>query len=147
MLTLIKQFFSAELEISQGGSESTLQLAAAALLIELAHADAERDEQEQQTLKAALKTSFSLTEEQLSALIELAEQEAQEATSLYQFTRLINDHYSPEQKVQLIEMMWKVALADGEVCKYEDHLIRKIAELLYVSHSDFIRTKLKIVGN
>ena len=147
MLTLIKQFFNAELEISQSSNESTLQLAAAALLIELAHADAERDEQEQQALKAALKASFSLTEEQLHTLVELAEQEAREATSLYQFTRLINDHYSPEQKIQLIEMLWQVALADGEICKYEDHLIRKTAELLYVSHSDFIRTKLKILGH
>ena len=73
----------------------------------------------------------------------MAESEVEESVSLHQFTRLVNDNYNPEQKLALIESMWKVAFADGELDKYEDYLIRKVADLIYVSHSEFIRCKLK----
>jgi uncharacterized tellurite resistance protein B-like protein len=145
VLTVIKQFFSAELEITQTDDSHTLQLAAAALLIELSRADFQRDTEEQQAVEKALQKTFSLNQNELQTLIDLAEQEAKDATSLYQFTRLINDNYSLEQKSRLIELMWQVALADGEICKYEDHLIRKVAELLYVPHQVFIRSKLAVL--
>jgi uncharacterized tellurite resistance protein B-like protein len=74
----------------------------------------------------------------------LAKEQAHEATSLYEFTRLINDNYDPAQKIALIENMWRIAFSDERLDKYEDNLIRKISELIYVSHSDFIRTKLKV---
>jgi len=71
-----------------------------------------------------------------------AESKVDEATSLYEFTREINDHYSPDQKVQLIRAMWTVAYADGKLGKYEEHLIRQVADLTYVPHQDYIRSKL-----
>ena len=66
-----------------------------------------------------------------------------ESTSLYEFTRVINDHYTPQQKQQLIYAMWTVAYADGDIDKYEEHLIRQVAELTYVAHEDYIRAKLR----
>ena len=72
----------------------------------------------------------------------LANQRADEATSLYEFTRVINDHYTPAQKLALIDLMWKVAYADSNLDKYEEHLIRRVAELTYVPHQDYIRSKL-----
>jgi uncharacterized tellurite resistance protein B-like protein len=69
-----------------------------------------------------------------------------EATSLYEFTRIINDHYSAQQKVQLIGAMWAVAFADGNLDKYEEALIRQVAELTYVPHQDYIRCKLAAAG-
>jgi len=75
--------------------------------------------------------------------VQLAKNKSDEATSLYEFTRLINDEYDYEEKVEMIESMWNIAFSDQRLDKYEDYLIRKIAELTYVSHSDFIKSKLK----
>ena len=75
-------------------------------------------------------------------LVVAAENRVDEATSLYEFTRVINDHYGAAQKVQLIGAMWTVAYADGHLGKYEEHLIRQVAELTYVPHQDYIRSKL-----
>ncbi len=80
-------------------------------------------------------------------MLELAEQAQREATSLFQFTDLIRDHYSYPQRVALIEAMWRIALADNRLDRYEEHLIRKVAELLYVSHRDFIGAKLHVQGD
>ena len=148
MLAKIKQFFNEQLhpEQQQQNPEAAMQLAAAALLIELSRADFERSASEQQAMEAVLKQKFSLPDEQLKTLIELAEAENREANSLYNFTSLINEHYSSKQKIALITAMWTVAFADGELSKYEDHLIRKTADLIYVPHSEFIKAKLAVAA-
>ena len=147
MLVKIRQFFITQLAIEEEqDAQSQLQLAAAALLIELSRADYNRDISEQQAIESALSKAFSLDPVQLNELVTLAEQENQEATSLYQFTSLIKDEYTPEQRFELVKMLWQVAIADGEISKYEDHLIRKVAELIYLPHSDFIRAKLEVLG-
>ncbi len=147
MLVKITEYFRAQLSIEvESTPQQPLQLAAAALLIELSRADFQHDSAEQAAIKQALKACFGLSEQQLDELIALAEEENRQATSLYQFTRLINDHYSPEQKYQLVKMLWQVAAADGNICKYEDHLVRKVADLIYVSHRDFIRAKHEVLG-
>ena len=146
MFVKIKEFFSVQLSIEENSDpQQQLQLAAAALLIELSRADYRRDREEQIAIEAALKKSFSVTDEQLTTLIELAEEENQQATSLYEFTKLVKDNYSAEQRFELVKMLWEVAIADGEISKYEDHLIRKIADLIYLPHSDFIRAKLAVI--
>jgi len=145
MLDKIKQFFATDLDLHSGNPEEKLQLAAAALLIELSRADFSTDAEELKTIENALAKTFSLDSDKLTEIISLAHEEAKTSTSLYEFTRLINDNYSPEQKYQLILNMWQVAIADGEISKYEDHLIRKVAELTYVSHSDFIKAKLAVM--
>ena len=147
MLKTIRQFFQQELDDPEANHEQTLQLAAAALLIEVTRADFQSQPAEIAAVEAALAAKFSLPEAKLTELVALADQEARQATSLYQFTRLINDHYSEEQKYRLILALWQVAYADGELSKYEDHLIRKIAELIYVPHSSFIRAKLAAAGD
>ena len=81
--------------------------------------------------------------EELDTLLALAEAEAQEATSDYRFTRVINDEFTNTEKSALLRAMWQVAFADGDVDKYEEHLIRKIAGLIYVPHQEFIRTRLQ----
>ncbi len=147
MIDAIKSFFSAELSLDNGDDEHCkIQLAAAALLIELSRADYQREPEEQAAIEAALKKGFELDDSQLAQLIDLAEQENQEAISLYQFTNLIKDEYSAEQRFELVKMLWQVAVADGEISKYEDHLIRKIADLIYLPHSQFIKAKLEVVG-
>jgi uncharacterized tellurite resistance protein B-like protein len=147
MLSTITSFFenhfSAEKNNTETHTAHQLQLASAALMIELSKADQSIDESETNALVKILKQCFDLSETDLNELIQLAEQEAKEATSLYQFTSLINTHFEYEEKVQLILNMWEVAYADGKIDRYEDHLIRKVADLLYLSHKDFIKSKHK----
>ena len=115
--------------------------AAAALLVEVARADFEQDEFEEQTMAALLATTLQIAPENVALLIENAGDAVESSTSLYEFTREINDHFSYAQKCDLIESMWLVAFADGRIDKYEEHLIRRVADLIYVSHEDFIRRK------
>ncbi len=118
------------------------QLAAAALLIETARADFTQDGVEETSMAAMLKAGLDLSDTEVEELLQLANEEVDAATSLYQFTRTINDHFTPAQKVTLVTDMWRVAYADGDIDKYEEHLIRRVADLIYVAHKDYIRAKL-----
>jgi uncharacterized tellurite resistance protein B-like protein len=119
-------------------------LITAALMIEVMQADFSLDEREQQAFISVLKLSFDLDENEVIELEELAHAKVEEATSLYEFTRQINDNFSAGEKLELIKNMWRVAFADGEIDRYEDGVIRRVAELIYVAHSDFIRMKLEV---
>lgn len=119
-------------------------LITAALMIEVMQADFSLDEREQQAFISVLKQSFDLDENEVIELEELAHAKVEEATSLYEFTRQINDNFSADEKLELIRNMWRVAFADGEIDRYEDGVIRRVAELIYVAHSDFIRMKLEV---
>lgn len=154
MLTAITSFFESHFTVQEEQDEMSreqqLQLASAALMIELCKADQSIDEVEMQTLVNILRERYALDESALEELMTLAQEEAREATSLYQFTSQMNDYFDYGEKVQLILNLWEVAYADGKIDRYEDHLIRKVADLLYISHVDFIGSKHKareISGN
>ena len=119
-----------------------LELAGAALLFEVIKADHEMDDREFASIAEVLRAGSARNAADVEELIELARRESGAATSLYEFTSLINEHCSYEEKCVLIRNMWRIAYADSQISKYEDHLIRKVSDLIYVSHSDFIRTKL-----
>ena len=148
MFDSIKQFFDKKLvyvEEEQPLSNTfRTHLACAALLIEVINSDQKLEEQETEAFLAVLKENLNISNEDIDELVELAQTQAKEATSLYEFTRLINDDYDYKQKIGLIENMWRIAFSDNNLDKYEDHLIRKISDLIYVSHSDFIKAKLKV---
>lgn len=146
MLHKLKALF-AHPEESPEAVEQRLQLAAAALLIELSKADYRRDPREEAAIAGAVRSTFNLDEATLAELLSEAEAASDRATSLYEFTSVIHEHCSDAEKFNLIRQMWKVAGADGNIDKYEDHLIRKVAELLYVPHQQFIRAKLEVLGN
>ncbi|MCG8671646.1 MAG: TerB family tellurite resistance protein [Pseudomonadales bacterium] len=113
--------------------EKRLQLATAALLLEMVNADYEVLEVEQASMIEALKQGYKLSDEDIQELIQLSQSEQDHNNSLYPFTRLINEHYSEQQKREVIRLMWRVALADGHIDKHEMHLMRKVSDLLYVS--------------
>jgi len=140
------KFLKSMLERARKDDEEALQrsvrLAAAALLVETARADFNQQATELKKLSQLLQSTLQLQEDEVQALVAAAQEQVEDATSLYEFTRLINDNYSAEQKTQLIGAMWKVAYADGDADKYEEHLIRHVAELLYVPHSNYIHCKL-----
>lgn len=118
------------------------QLAAAVLLLEVARADYEHHTLERAALRDSLAREFGLAPETLDALLVEAEQRAQHAVSLYEFVQTLNRTMSPEQKRALLHRLWEVAHADGRVDPHEEHLLRRIADLLHLSHADFIGGKL-----
>lgn len=144
MLGKIRAFFDTEFATPEDSSWSIdqQQLATAALLIEVAKMDSHFDPVEVDALTRILLQKFQLQPDQLQRLIQLAEQEQDQATSIYQFTQLINQHCSAEAKYELIVAMWQVAFADGVIDKYEEYIIRRVADLIYVAHGDFIRAKI-----
>lgn len=144
MIIAIKQFFSSYLVVDQAEDQQEtgrLQLAAAALLFEMMRMDDEIKEEEVDKIHEIIRKEFNLSPESANELIVLAEQELSDATDYYQFTSLINKSYSMEQKIRLVECLWHVALSDDILCKYEEHMVRKISELLYVPHRSFIAAK------
>ena len=120
------------------------ELAAAALLVEIMNADHELSSEESESIKGILFDTLFITNEVAEELLVTAKQEVRQATDLFQFTEVINASYSYEEKVSLIESLWKVAYSDKQLDKYEEHMVRRIADLLHVSHSDFIQTKNRI---
>ena len=86
---------------------------------------------------------FGLSDAEGNTLVDLAEAEAREAVDYYQFTSLINREFSIEQKVHIVELMWQVVYADASLSAHENHVMRKIADLLYVPHGDYVAAKLR----
>lgn len=142
MINALKKIFTQPEGNATRTAEETRNLAAAALLIEVARADFTQDAVEETAMAALLTSSLNLDRASVDALLEQASDAVDEATSLYEFTRLVNDHYSYEEKYALVASMWRVAFADQSLNKYEEHLIRRVADLIYLNHEDFIQGKL-----
>ena len=126
--------------------DNTIVLAAVSLMLEVARSDSGGEQVEHDLIRSILTNEFKVESELIDNLLDAGVEKVEDATDLFQFTQLINDQYSHEQKEGLIYAMWRVALADGKVQAIEDHIIRRVAGLIHVSHSDFIRLKLKARG-
>lgn len=145
MIASIKEFFTQFIEPGTKQTEAdklkALQIATAALLLEMMRMDERIAVEERNSIVATLSQQFGLDSGQLATLLDLAEQEARQATGYYQFTSLINKTCSSDQKIRIIENLWQVAMADGHLDAHELHLMRKIADLLYVGHADYVAAK------
>ncbi|OED44162.1 hypothetical protein AB833_02045 [Chromatiales bacterium (ex Bugula neritina AB1)] len=135
-----------------GASESTepeqfrVERLSALLLVEIARSDTSVDEVELTTIQHALQISCpSITSDEIEEILATARQDVETTISLHEQIRQINEGFTRAQKLSLIEQMWRVALADGDLDKYEEHMIRKLCGLLYVSHGEFIQAKLKVI--
>lgn len=118
-----------------------MTLATCVLLIEVSKSDDSFDEQESEKIISILKNKFNLDDSQINILLEIADDKNNEMISLYDWTSKINEVYEYNEKKVLIRELWDVAFADGRIDKYEDYTIRKIADLIYVKHEDFIKAK------
>ncbi len=142
MIEAIRKFFEANmLPAASEHDEHGLRLACAALLYEVARMDFKVQGAELDAVARLVQEKFGLAPDVAGDLLAAAEQEVHNAVSYHEFTSLINQRFSYEQKTRLVEMMWHVAFADHHLDKYEEHLIRKVADLLYISHVDFIQAK------
>jgi uncharacterized tellurite resistance protein B-like protein len=149
MLQAIRDYF--ERHLGEGPQTRdpghTLRLAAAALLLEMTRMDQEIRPEEREAVAGAVRDHFGLEPEETRELIELADEERAASTDYFQFTALINRAYSPERKVDLVEALWRIAYADATLHRHEEHLVRKLADLLYVPHSAFIAAKHRAARN
>ena len=147
MIKKIKELISnlSDKDVQEDSQDpSLINNACAALLIEIAYADKDFDESEKMSLKNSLMTTYKIDEIEIDELILDASQSVQESTSLYGYTRIVNDEFSYDEKLNLLKNLWKIAYADGNLDKYEEHLLRKISDLIHISHSDYINIKLEI---
>ncbi len=116
-------------------------MAAAALLVEMSRADFDEAEVELEKARELLTERYGLEPGDAAELIKAAQAESDHSASLFRFTHLVNQHFQPEEKLQLMAMLWDVAYADGRLDKHEDALMHKLADLLYVPLKDLIREK------
>lgn len=147
MLASLRSFFEQRIaerpEESQAAADERARLAAAALLIEVVRSDEQVSPEERDALLEAARRKFGIDGESAQQLIALAEVEAREAHDYYQFTSKINASFPVERKLRLIDELWRVAFADDAVHRHEEHLIRRVADLLHIPHSAFINSKLR----
>lgn len=148
MFDQIKLFFDRHLALPAPDPElpHKLQIACAALLIEMMYMDDRVHDEERDMLESRIQDVFSLTQQDTNELVALAVQQREQATDYYQFTSLINKEFTMEQKIDLVRSLWQIAYADGELDEMEEYLVRKVSELLYVPHQAFIMTKNEVNG-
>ncbi len=150
MLNKIKEYISelgkdsAGISNEEQDNTEIINNACAALLIETALADKVFNDEELASMKQTLKIVYKVEEKDIDELIDESKKKVSESTSLYEYTRLINDLCDYEDKLRLINNLWSIAFADQQLDKYEEYLIRKISDLLHVSHKDFIQQKLLV---
>lgn len=145
MLGTFKEFFlnRVELHTAKEGTtnEHLIHLATAALLIEISRSDSSIQDEELQLIDRTIQSEFNLNADEAAELYKLANNKVEESVSLYEFTRILNDHLSREERTHIVKLLWRVAFADSVLDKYEEYYVRKIADLLYVSQQDYIKTK------
>ena len=128
-------------ETSDEDIEHALRVATAVLLVEIARADFVVEASERERLRQLLRRQFQLSDDELEALLEEAESDADRLVSIQHVTRLLNEHYDHAMKRRVVEMMWQLVYADGDKSHYEEHLIRQVADLLYLSQGEFIQAR------
>jgi uncharacterized tellurite resistance protein B-like protein len=150
MLNALRKFFDQHIapqpDDSQASAERRAQIAAAVLLVEVARSDHDFSDAERQAVLGSVQRKFGLSVEQARELLALAEAESHDAHDIYQFTSKIDTTFSPEQKVRFLEELWRAAYSDATLHEYEEHLIRRVADMLHLSHSQFIGAKLRVLA-
>ena len=136
--------FGKEEEIQEESNLTLLNNSCAALLVEIAFADKDFDETEKASLKQSLIETYAIDESDIEEIIRDAEETVSESTSLYGYTSIVNTEFQYGDKLKLLRNLWKIAYADGYLDKYEEHLLRKVSDLIHISHSDYISIKLEI---
>ncbi len=143
MLVAIRNFLDRQLgDATATVDQHSIEVATAALLVEIVRLGGDVEPAERDAVLRAVRGKFGLSPEDAQALIDLAEAEARQANDYYQFTSIINRRFTQAQKIRIVELLWEVAYADDNASAIEEHVIRKLADLLHVEHRDYITAKL-----
>lgn len=146
MIRRLKAWLLGEPGTADGNPEDDLHLAAAALLVEAASLDDDFTENERKTIAALLESQFDLDSDDVEALIGRASSAVADSAQLYGFTRILKDRLRPDERVRIIEMLWEVACADGEVHSYESGLVRRVAGLLFVPDKESGEARQRVLA-
>ncbi len=142
MLAKISSFFqNLTQDQEQADEQLSIEMACTVLLCEVMRADGHLDCEERLTLERLISEHFSLTHDEVKELINEASHISEHAIDFHQFTSKINSHYSPQEKIQIVKLLWQLAMADGNIASIEEHIIRRIADLLHLSHAEYIAAK------
>ena len=150
MLNKIKSYFESFInQPTESIEEQThaINLAVAAIMLEMVSMDEQITASEIKQLNNTLEKQLKLSTSEITELNRLARQELNNSVDYHQFTSLINSQFEMNKKIEIIEHLWKVAYADGKVNSHEEHFLRKISDLLFVPHSEFIKTKLRVLAD
>ena len=149
MLQNLKRFFNqSKVDVSKNEKQNTehdVRIATCALFVEMARIDEKFTEAEVDTILSILKEKYGLSQEHADALLAEADKELDESVDLWQFARLINENYSVDEKIEIIETLWQMVFVDGKMDRYEHYLMNKLKNLLRLSHDQLINAKLKVL--
>ena len=148
MIDRLKKFFakigSDDSPRQETHSDHDIRVATCALFLEMANIDGEFSEMERRHVVSILKRDFGLSDEEAGSLLDASEEELKGSIDLWQFTNLINQNYSMDEKIRIIESIWEIVYTDGKLEKHEDYLAHKLANLLRLTHKQLIEAKLKV---
>ena len=149
MLDIVKRFFSkTESEAAKNVDQATehdVRVAACAIFVEMARIDEKFTEAEMDTILSIVQDRYGLSREHADALVAEADKELDKSVDLWQFARLINENYSPDEKIEIVETLWRMVFVDGKMDRYEHYLMNKLKNLLRLSHDQLIAAKLKVL--
>ena len=149
MLDIVKRFFSktaTELSKKVGPpTEHDVRIAACALFVEMARIDEKFTEAEMEMILSIVQERYGLSREHADALVAEADKELNQSVDLWQFARLINENYSIDEKIEIIEILWRMVFVDGKMDRYEHYLMNKLKNLLRLSRDQLIAAKLKVL--
>ena len=151
MIEVVKKFFAkAAADVSSGTNQHTehdIRVATCALFVEIARIDEEFTEAEMETILSILKEKYDLSQDHADALIAEAKKELDNSVDLWQFASLINKNYSTEEKIEIIETLWRIVYVDGKMDEHEHYLMSKLQNLLRLTHEQLITAKLKVLNS
>lgn len=145
MIKKVTNYLSSILKSEDHNKAKDNRIAIASLLCAVAYADHDTSDIELLAIEASLIKLLNANKEQIQILMKLAEEEVQQSTSIFDFTSQLED-LDQDERINIIEAMWRTAYADNHLDEIEEAIIRRVAGLIYVPHSEFIRTKLKVLA-
>jgi uncharacterized tellurite resistance protein B-like protein len=149
MLTNLKKYFAENISLKDNAgvdeTDRNIQIATCALLLEMANSDDQFTDDEKARITAILKSQFGLDDNQVNELLELTKRQLDKSLDLYGFAKLINEHYGEKQRIAVIELIWEVIYADGQLSGYEDYLVHKYQAILGLTHKQLIDAKMRVL--
>ncbi len=145
MFGFINRFFEKPAENGTKAEGRDVRVAACAILIEMAGTDGEFSAEEKDSILKYLEGTHALAPQEAEELLQTAARGLKGAVDLWHFTNLVNQNYSKEEKLQVIEIMWRVVYADGRLDEHEDYLAHKLGNLLHINHSELMDVKVKVL--
>ena len=144
-MKFFKNLFKTE-DSEAESKDNSIQKSICSLMIEVAYADNQLDDSELKVMANSL-SKLDIEKEEIQEIVDATLAKSKESISFYEHTRILNDQLDYDQKKEVLNSVWSIAFADGQMNKHEEHLIRRIADLLYLNHKDFINSKLDHKNN